>query len=205
MNAPNLLKAVVAEKIVKLKLLEAQLEEFARTCLKKRKEQNELKDRKIRIKTELENVDKELRQVDLGIWSDATEAQKRQQAIRILKDELESTSREIEIHAVIQQRKDFYAAMLVRLTKLQEELKDTDVECREPKEVIGELRQQIESLAISEYHQLIRSAKGNYDRHIRKQAENKVDGVKVSAKEQFSMNENLDRFLKLDKVIERWG
>ena len=205
MNAPNLLKAVVAEKIVKLKLLEAQLEEFARTCLKKRKEQNELKDRKIRIKTELENVDKELRQVDLGIWSDATEAQKRQQAISILKDELESTSREIEIHAVIQQRKDFYAAMLVRLTKLQEELKDTDVECREPKEVIGELRQQIESLAISEYHQLIRSAKGNYDRHIRKQAENKVDGVKVSAKEQFSMNENLDRFLKLDKVIERWG
>ena len=205
MTATNLLKAVVEEKTAKLKLLEAQLEEFAKTCLQKRKEQNELKDRKIRIKTDLENVDKELRQVDLGIWSDATEAQKRQEAIRILKDELESTSREIEIHAVIQQRKDFYAALLVRLTKLQEELKDTDVECREPKEVIGELRQQIESLAISEYHQLIRSTKGNYDRHIRKQAENKVDGVKVSAKEQFSMNEYLDRFLKLDKVIERWG
>ena len=205
MTATNLLKAVVEEKTAKLKLLGAQLEEFAKTCLKKRKEQNELKDRKIRIKTDLEKVDKELRQVDLGIWSDATEAQKRQQAISILKDELESTSREIEIHAVIQQRKDFYAAMLVRLTKLQEELKDTDVECREPKEVIGELRQQIESLAISEYHQLIRSAKGDYDRHIRKQAENKVDGVKVSAKEQFSMNEYLDRFLKLDKVIERWG
>ena len=205
MIATKLLKAVVEEKTAKLKLLEAELEEFAQMGLSKRKEQSQLKDKKIKIRAELEKVEKEICQVDSGIRSDATEAQKRQQAIKKLKDGLESNSREIDINAAIRQRKDFYEVLLGRLTKLQEELKGTDIECRAPKEVIGELRQQIESLAISEYHQLIRSAKGNYDRHIRKQAENKVDGVKVSAKEQFSMNEYLDRFLKLDKVIERWG
>ena len=205
MTATNLLKAVVEEKTAKLKLLEAELEEFAQMGLSKRKELSELKDTKIKIKAELEKVEKEICQVDSGIRSDATEAQKRQQAIKKLKDGLESNSREIDINAALRQRKDFYEVLLGRLTKLQEELKGTDIECRAPKEVIEELRQQIEGLAISEYHQLVRSAKCKYDRHIREQAEKTVDGVKVSAKEQFSMNEYLDQFLKLDKVIERWG
>ena len=46
MTATNLLKAVVEEKNVKLRVSETQLEEFARAGLCKRKEQNELKDRK---------------------------------------------------------------------------------------------------------------------------------------------------------------
>ena len=53
MTATNLLKAVVEEKTVKLKLLEAQLEELAKTCLKKRKEQNELKDRIDKIDSDI--------------------------------------------------------------------------------------------------------------------------------------------------------
>ena len=205
MTATNLLKAVVEEKNAKLRVSEKQLEEFARAGLCKRKEQNELKNRKMRLKAELENVNKEICQIDSGIQCNAMEALERQEAIKLLRDELECASREIEIDAVIQERKDFYGALLVRLKKLQEELKDTDVQCREPKEVIKELRLQIESLAVSEYHQLIRCAKGKYDRLIRKQAEKKVDGVKVSAKEQFGINEYLDQFLKLDEVIERWG
>ena len=205
MTATNLLKAVVEEKEAKLTTLEAELEEFACAGLQKREEQNELKQKKIRLKSNLRNIEKEICQADLAIQCNAMEAQKRQQAIRSLRNELKCASREIEIDNVIQARKDFFAALLVRLIKLQEELKDTDVECREPKEVIEELRLQIESLDASEYHHLIRCAKGKYDRLIRRQAEKKVDGVKVSAKDQFSINEYLDDFLKLDEVIERLG
>ena len=204
MTATNLLKAVVEEKKVKLATLETELEEFACAGLNKRKEQNELKHRKLKLKTDLANIEKEICQADLEIQCNAMEAQKRQEAIRILKDELGSASREVEIDVVIQQRKDFYDALLARLTKLQEELKDTDVECRIPNDVIEELRLQIESSSASAYHQLIRSAKDKYDLLIRKQAEKKIDGVKLSAKDQFSVNEYLDDFLKLDDVIERW-
>ena len=205
MTATNLLKAVVEEKKVKLTTLEAELDDFACTGLNKRNQQNELKKRKLCLKAELENIAKEICQADIGIQCNAMEAQKRQIAITLLKEELECASREIEIDTVIKRRKDFYAALLIRLVKLQEELKDTDVDCKEPKEVIEELRLQIESIDVSDYHQLIRCSKGKYDRLIRKQAEKKVDGVKVSAKDQFSINEYLDEFLKLDEIIERWG
>ena len=156
MTAITLLKAVVDEKKDKLKTLETQLEEFACAGLSKRKEQNELKSKKVRLKAELKNIEQEICQTDLGIQCNALEAQKIQQTIKNLSAELKCASREIDIDAVVQQRKDFYAALTIRLKKLQEDLKDTDVECRNPKEVVEELRVQIESLAVSEYHQLIR-------------------------------------------------
>ena len=202
----NVMKdAVFKERIKKLKALEGQLAEFEENHLECIKSYSEINNNKVKAENDVIRLRKELQEIDKMIAHVITEIRQSKQKISTIRDELDINSRELEIRSVIENRKDFYAILIDRLTKLQEELKDNDIECKEPKEVISELRQQIDSREISEYHVFSREAKGKYDKHMRKQAENKVDGVKVSAKDHFNMNDYLDSFLKHEKVIDTWG
>ena len=179
--AVNVMKdAVFKEKTKKLKALEGQLAEFEENHLECRKSYSEINNSKVKAENDLIRLRKELQETGKMISHVITEIRQSKQKISTIRDELDINSRELEIRSVIENRKDFYAILIDRLTKLQEELKDNDIECKEPKEVIAELRQQIDSCSISEYHVFLREAKGKYDEHIRKQAEYKVDGAIIS-------------------------
>ena len=126
-------------------------------------------------------------------------------AIRDCMAEIKRLGIDKKIQDAIKERTDFYSALLARLKRLQEELIVSGINCRPPKAVILEFQNTIEKGGISDYTVFMRDAKGRYDQHIRKQAENLIDGIKISTKEQLSMNDYLDRFLRHDRVIESWG
>jgi chromosome segregation ATPase len=198
-------ESVVEEKTAELKTLEKQAAELEETELKNRKELSVLNNKKLSLETEIKETETETRKLDSLIRFDAKERLKRQQQIQNLTAEHKANSREQKIQDAIKERTDFYSALLARLKRLQEELIVSGINCRPPKAVILEFQNTIEKGGISDYTVFMRDAKGRYDQHIRKQAENLIDGIKISTKEQLSMNDYLDRFLRHDRVIESWG
>lgn len=195
----------IKEKQELLERLQVDLDKNVEVDLAKRKDFRKLKDEKILLDQDLADNAKKSRHVNETINSLITDKKKLVNQIYSIKQSLEDNARKNKIIDKANTFPTFYETIKDRLTRIQSEFIAPAMEFKHPDKFVKELEHDIEKGGISDYHVFVRGVKGRYLEYVQTASTKIVDGDSVTPKEVLNMNDYLDRFLKDDRMTQRWN
>ena len=195
----------IKEKKELLVKLQVDLDENIKVDLAKRSDFRKLSDEKIIMETDLAENAKQTRHVSDTINSLVVDKKKLNSQIMAIKQALDDNERKNKILEKGNTFPTFYETVHDRLTRIQDEFIAPAMEFKHPDKFVKELQHDIEKGGISEYLVFVRNVRGRYMEYVQTAATNIIDGIGVTPKEVLAMNEYLDKFLKDDRMTQRWN